>query len=154
MFPAVLPVMLSSKLLPEMEVEDNAKREQLLSGMANLPIPTQMEKLKVSGFNCHNSNMSVLNSVLKFSSSLPCKTFQARIDMISAACETAEKVIADTRKAHGLGSRQGPTLVPTLDKVQAAKIQEQENQLRAAVNFGEGITFCCYIHVSIIGYLN
>ncbi|PKU63591.1 Mediator of RNA polymerase II transcription subunit 8 [Dendrobium catenatum] len=105
----ILPVMLSSKLLPEMEVEDNAKREQLLSGMANLPIPTQMEKLKV------------------------------RIDMISAACETAEKVIADTRKAHGLGSRQGPTLVPTLDKVQAAKIQEQENQLRAAVNFGEGL---------------
>ncbi|KAL0923356.1 hypothetical protein M5K25_007410 [Dendrobium thyrsiflorum] len=105
----ILPVMLSSKLLPEMEVEDNAKREQLLSGMANLPIPTQMEKLK------------------------------ARIDMIGAACETAEKVIADTRKAHGLGSRQGPTLVPTLDKVQAAKIQEQENQLRAAVNFGEGL---------------
>lgn len=60
--------------------------------------------------------------------------------MIGAACETAEKVIADTRKAYGLGSRQGPTLVPTLDKVQAAKIQEQENQLRAAVNFGEGIT--------------
>ncbi|KAI0520205.1 hypothetical protein KFK09_007676 [Dendrobium nobile] len=105
----ILPVMLSSKLLPEMEVEDNAKREQLLSGMANLPIPTQMEKLK------------------------------ARIDMIGAACETAEKVIADTRKTHGLGSRQGPTLVPTLDKVQAAKIQEQENQLRAAVNFGEGL---------------
>lgn len=105
----ILPVMLSSKLLPEMEVEDNAKRELLLSGMSNLPIPTQIEKLK------------------------------ARIDMIGAACETAEKVIADTRKAYGLGSRQGPTLVPTLDKVQAAKIQEQENQLRAAVNFGEGL---------------
>lgn len=58
--------------------------------------------------------------------------------MIAAACETAEKVIADARKAYGLGSRQGPTLVPTLDKVQAAKIQEQENQLRAAVNYGEG----------------
>lgn len=105
----ILPVMLSSKLLPEMEAEDNAKREQLLSGMGNFPISAQLEKLK------------------------------ARIDMIGAACETADKVITDARKAYGLGSRQGPTLVPTLDKVQAAKIQEQENQLRAAVNFGEGL---------------
>lgn len=64
---------------------------------------------------------------------------QARIDMIGSACEAAEKVIADCRKAYGLGSRQGPSLVPTLDKVQAAKIQEQENLLRAAVNFGEGV---------------
>lgn len=63
---------------------------------------------------------------------------KTRIEMIGAACESAEKVIADTRKAYGLGSRQGPTIVPTLDKVQAAKIQEQENLLRAAVNFGEG----------------
>lgn len=39
--------MLSSKLLPEMEVEDNSKREQLLHGMQNLPIPMQIEKLKV-----------------------------------------------------------------------------------------------------------
>ena len=61
--------------------------------------------------------------------------------MIGAACEAAEKVISDCRKAYGLGSRQGSTLVPTLDKVQAAKIQEQENLLRAAVNFGEGAPF-------------
>ncbi|KAJ0984173.1 hypothetical protein J5N97_002529 [Dioscorea zingiberensis] len=105
----ILPVMLSSKLLPEIEAEDSAKRDQLLLGMANFPIPTQIEKIK------------------------------ARIDSIAAACEAAEKVIADARKAYGLGSRQGPTLVPTLDKVQAAKIQEQENQLRAAVNYGEGL---------------
>lgn len=39
--------MLSSKLLPEMEAEDNAKRDQLLSGMQNVPIPTQIEKIKV-----------------------------------------------------------------------------------------------------------
>ena len=58
--------------------------------------------------------------------------------MIGAACESAEKVIADARKAYGLGSRQGHTVLPILDKVQAAKIQEQENSLRAAVNFGEG----------------
>lgn len=58
--------------------------------------------------------------------------------MIAAACDTAEKVIADARKQYGLGSRQGPSLGPTLDKAQAAKIQEQENILRAAVNFGEG----------------
>ncbi|XP_077238498.1 mediator subunit 8 [Tasmannia lanceolata] len=105
----ILPVMLSSKLLPEMEAEDNLKKEQLLLGLQNLPIPTQIEKLK------------------------------ARIDMIGAAIESAEKVIADARKAYGLGNRQGPTIVPTLDKVQAAKIQEQENLLRAAVNFGDGL---------------
>ncbi|URD98706.1 hypothetical protein MUK42_31818 [Musa troglodytarum] len=105
----ILPVMLSSKLLPEMEAEDNTKREQLLYGISGLPVHMQIEKLK------------------------------ARIDMIGAACEGAEKVISDCRKAYGLGSRQGSTLVPTLDKVQAAKIQEQENLLRAAVNFGEGL---------------
>ncbi|WOL17387.1 mediator of RNA polymerase II transcription subunit 8 isoform X2 [Canna indica] len=105
----ILPVMLSSKLLPEMEAEDNTKREQLLYGISGLPVHMQIEKLK------------------------------ARIDMIGAACEAAEKVISDCRKAYGLGSRQGPTLVPTLDKVQAAKIQEQENLLRAAVNYGEGL---------------
>jgi len=58
--------------------------------------------------------------------------------MIGSACETAEKVIADCRKSYGLGSRQGTNLVPTLDKAQAAKIQEQEGLLRAAVNYGEG----------------
>lgn len=63
---------------------------------------------------------------------------QARIDMIGAACESAEKVLADTRKAYCFGTRQGIPIVPTLDKAQAAKIQEQENLLRAAVNFGEG----------------
>lgn len=73
---------------------------------------------------------------------------QARIDMIAAACDTAEKVIADARKQYGLGSRQGPSLVPTLDKAQAAKIQEQENMLRNAVNFGEGVTFTCYIFLT------
>ena len=58
--------------------------------------------------------------------------------MIGTACETAEKVIADYRKSFGLGARQRASLVPTLDKAQAAKIQEQENLLRAAVNYGEG----------------
>lgn len=57
--------------------------------------------------------------------------------MIGAACEGAEKIIADARKAY-FGTRQGPTHLPTIDKVQAAKIQEQENLLRSAVNHGEG----------------
>nr|XP_017227451.1 PREDICTED: mediator of RNA polymerase II transcription subunit 8 isoform X2 [Daucus carota subsp. sativus] len=104
----ILPVMLSSKLLPEMEMDDNAKREQLLHGMHNLQLLSQIDKLKT------------------------------RIDMIGAACESAEKVIADTRKAY-FGTRQGPSLLPTLDKVQAAKIQEQESLLRSAVNQGEGL---------------
>lgn len=60
--------------------------------------------------------------------------------MIAAACESAEKVLADTRKAYCFGTRQGPPILPTLDKAQAAKIQEQENLLRAAVNYGEGTT--------------
>ncbi|CAN4089263.1 unnamed protein product [Withania somnifera] len=105
---AILPVMLSSKLLPEMELEDNTKREQLLHSMQSLSVASQIEKLK------------------------------ARIDMIGAACESAEKVIADTRKAY-FGTRQGPTLLPTIDKAQAAKVQEQENLLRTAVNHGEGL---------------
>ncbi|XP_047342296.1 mediator of RNA polymerase II transcription subunit 8 [Impatiens glandulifera] len=104
----ILPVMLSTKLLPEMEMDDNAKRDQLLNGLQNLPITSQIDKLKM------------------------------RIDMIAAACESAEKVIADTRKAY-FGTRQGPIIVATLDKVQAAKIQEQENLLRGAVNHGEGL---------------
>ncbi|CAA3024090.1 Hypothetical predicted protein [Olea europaea subsp. europaea] len=104
----ILPVMLSSKLLPEMEIDDNTKREQLLQSMQNMPVSAQIEKLK------------------------------ARIDMIGAACESAEKMIADTRKAY-FGTRQGPTILPTIDKVQAAKIQEQENLLRSAVNHGEGL---------------
>lgn len=58
--------------------------------------------------------------------------------MIATACESAEKVLDDTRKAYQFGTRQGPTILPTLDKSQAAKIQEQENLLRAAVNYGEG----------------
>ena len=60
--------------------------------------------------------------------------------MIGAACESAEKVLADTRKAYCFGTRQGPQILPTLDKGQALKIQEQENLLRAAVNSGEGDT--------------
>ena len=68
---------------------------------------------------------------------------QARIDMIAAACESAEKVLADTRKAYQFGTRQGPTTLPTLDKAQAAKILEQENLLRAAVNGGEGYNLNC-----------
>jgi uncharacterized protein (DUF1778 family) len=56
--------------------------------------------------------------------------------MIAAACESAEKVLEETRKAWQFGTRQGPTTLPTLDKAQAAKIQEQETLLRAAVNVG------------------
>lgn len=73
--------------------------------------------------------------------------------MIAAACEGAEKVLADTRKAYCFGTRQGPAIAPTLDKGQAAKIQEQENLLRAAVNVGEGNSFtrCLIQNVLFIG---
>lgn len=42
----VLPAMLSSKLLHEMEIYESTKREQLLNGMKNLPVSIQIEKLK------------------------------------------------------------------------------------------------------------
>lgn len=133
----VLPVMLSSKLLPEMEMDDNSKREQLLLGMQNLPIPSQIEKLKVTRVHwtiwLHFSwNHWILPETFL--------VLQSRIDMIGAACESAEKVLADTRKAYCFGTRQGPQILPTLDKGQAMKIQEQENLLRSAVNIGEGDT--------------
>ncbi|PON88425.1 hypothetical protein TorRG33x02_157910 [Trema orientale] len=64
----ILSVMLSSKLLQEnIETDDNLKKDQLLHGMQNLPVSSQIER--------------------------------SRIDMIGAACESAEKILADTRKA-------------------------------------------------------
>jgi hypothetical protein len=131
--------MLSTKLLPEMETEDTLKRDQLLQGMQNLPIATQIDKLKVISTFHFTSTFPLLSSLFILHSLL-----QARIDMIAAACEGAEKVLADTRKAYCFGTRQGPAIAPTLDKGQAAKIQEQENLLRAAVNVGDGNDFTCY----------
>lgn len=75
---------------------------------------------------------------------------QSRIDMIGAACESAEKVLADTRKAYCFGTRQGPQILPTLDKGQALKIQEQENLLRAAVNSGEGDILYCPVSLELL----
>ncbi|KMZ59861.1 Mediator of RNA polymerase II transcription subunit 8 [Zostera marina] len=108
---SILPVMLSSKLLPEMELEDDLKREQLLHGMKSFSMTTQIDKLN------------------------------NRIEMIRKCCESAEKIIADSRKAYGLGSRQlqGVSLLPFLDKTQLTKIHEQEVLLRNTVNFGEGL---------------
>ena len=64
---AVLPVMLSSKLLPEMETEDNTKREQLLHGMQGLPVAAQIDKLKVgshtSGIYMYITGFSISNDV-------------------------------------------------------------------------------------------
>lgn len=104
-----LPVMLSSKLLPEMELEETAKKEQILGGLSSLPVLTQVEKLK------------------------------SRIDAIGAACSCAEKAINDSRKVYALGTRHTPGIIPPMDKVQLAKIEEQEKLLRAAANLGEGL---------------
>lgn len=65
--------------------------------------------------------------------------FQNRIEMIKKCCESAEKIIADSRKAYGLGSRQlQGVALPFLDKTQLSKIHEQEVLLRNTVNLGEG----------------
>eukprot|EP00249_Psilotum_nudum_P022862 c28663_g1_i2 orf=228-1868(+) len=105
----ILPIMLSSKLLPEMEAEETSLKEQTLLGLPTLPIHAQTEKL------------------------------QRHIEMVRVACEMAEKELAGGRKLYGLGSRQVPVITPPLDKAQAAKISEQEKVLRAAANYGEGL---------------
>lgn len=135
--------MLSSKLLPEMEAEEATKRDNLLSGITNLTVSGQIEKLKVIISVWKMQTYVAYYTCVIFSLSVNfngtcCYSFQTRIDMIGSACETAEKVIAESRKNYGLGARQGANLGPTLDKAQAAKIQEQEGLLRAAVNYGEG----------------
>lgn len=43
----VLPIMLSSKLLPEMESEEAVLKDKLLAGMSNLPVQMQTEKIQV-----------------------------------------------------------------------------------------------------------
>ncbi|CAN6875893.1 unnamed protein product [Brassica oleracea] len=108
---SILPVMLATKLLPEMETDNNVKIDQLLQDVQSLPVPMQIETLK------------------------------ERIGRIAEACENAEKVMADARKAYGLAPDRGsPSMLPTtMDKAQAEKILEQENMLRAAVNEGEGL---------------
>ena len=138
--------MISSKLLPEIEADDNLKREQLLYAMQNLSVPSQIEKLKVIYMvlqhKCDRLLFLITVYIYIYIYALLC-LLQARIDMIGAACESAEKVIADTRKTY-FGTRQGPTNILTLDKAQAAKIQEQENLLRHAVNHGQGVRLDCY----------
>ncbi|KAJ4901211.1 Mediator of RNA polymerase II transcription subunit 8 [Raphanus sativus] len=105
---AILPVMLATKLLPEMETDNKVKIDQLLHEVQSLPIPTQIETLK------------------------------ERIGKIAEACEDAVKVLADARKAYGLApDRGGPSMPPTpMEKAQAAKIKGKERMLRAAVNDG------------------
>ncbi|KAJ7522425.1 hypothetical protein O6H91_18G010100 [Diphasiastrum complanatum] len=105
----ILPIMLSSKLLPEMEVEESMLRDKLLSGLSNLSLPAQSEYL------------------------------QKKIEMVRSACDIAEKVLADTRKVYGLGTRQGPVSFPTMEKAHTAKVIEQEKLLRNAANYGEGL---------------
>lgn len=66
---AVLPIMLSSKLLPEMESEEAALKEQILAGVSNLPLQLQTEKLQalfVSQFLLYHSyRLCVCVSVCK-----------------------------------------------------------------------------------------
>ena len=61
-----------------------------------------------------------------------------RIDAIGATCSCAEKAVNDSRKVYALGTRHTPGIIPPMDKVQVAKIEEQEKLLRAAANLGEG----------------
>ena len=63
---------------------------------------------------------------------------QSRIDAIGAVCSCAEKAINDSRKVYALGTFHTPGIIPPMDKVQVAKIEEQEKLLRAAANLGEG----------------
>ncbi|CAI5508019.1 unnamed protein product [Closterium sp. Naga37s-1] len=111
---AVLPIMLSSKLLPEMEVEGRAREEALRGPLAALPVAQQLELL------------------------------QLQAKMVDVACERAEKVILDARKAHGIGARQAAASVAALygagstDKAALARVADQEKLLRNALATGEG----------------
>jgi hypothetical protein len=82
--------------MPEMEVDYNSKSEQWLQGMQNLPIFSQIEKLKVdqSSF-C----IEYIIIVSLYSGTFIYLVLQARIDMTAAACESAEKVLEDTRNS-------------------------------------------------------
>ncbi|KAH8972732.1 hypothetical protein BDL97_01G006500 [Sphagnum fallax] len=106
---AVLPIMLSSKLLPEMEAEEATMKEQILSGISSLPVHAQNEKI------------------------------QRQIETVRLVCDAAEKVLQEARKVYGLSTRQGPVALTTLDKAQAARIAEQEKLIRAASNYGDGL---------------
>ncbi|KAG0570139.1 hypothetical protein KC19_6G141600 [Ceratodon purpureus] len=105
----ILPIMLSSKLLPEMEAEETILKDKMLAGIANLPVHMQSEKI------------------------------QRQIELVRSVCDGAEKVLGEARKVYGLSSRQGPVALATLDKQQAARIGEQEKLLRAASNSGDGL---------------
>jgi hypothetical protein len=105
----ILPIMLSSKLLPEMEAEEATMKEQILSGISSLPVHAQNEKI------------------------------QRQIETVRLVCDAAEKVLQEARKVYGLSTRQGPVALTTLDKAQAARIAEQEKLIRAASNFGDGL---------------
>lgn len=105
----ILPIMLSSKLLPEMEAEETVLKDKMLAGISNLPVQMQSEKI------------------------------QRQIELVRSVCDGAEKVLGEARKVYGLSSRQGVAALATLDKQQAARIAEQEKLLRAASNSGEGL---------------
>ncbi|KAH8972729.1 hypothetical protein BDL97_01G006500 [Sphagnum fallax] len=105
----ILPIMLSSKLLPEMEAEEATMKEQILSGISSLPVHAQNEKI------------------------------QRQIETVRLVCDAAEKVLQEARKVYGLSTRQGPVALTTLDKAQAARIAEQEKLIRAASNYGDGL---------------
>ena len=59
--------------------------------------------------------------------------------MIGEACESAEKVIAEGRKDLFRTRDQLP-IHPTIDRVKAAVIRDQEETIRNAANHGEGDT--------------
>ena len=63
---------------------------------------------------------------------------QSRIDAIGAACSCVEKAINYSHKFYALGTFHTLGIIPPMDKVQVAKIEEQEKLLRAAANLGEG----------------
>ena len=48
----------------------------------------------------------------------------SRTDVIGAACSCVEKAINDSRKFYALGTGHTPGIIPPMDKVQVAKIEE------------------------------
>eukprot|EP00850_Spirogloea_muscicola_P025505 SM003327S12428 [mRNA] locus=s3327:3:1285:- [translate_table: standard] len=138
-----------------MEARDAELRAQCLRGLAQLQPEGQAESLQVL-------RMAMAAVVEPLSAAWPAILLsylsltwassawrrlappsQRQVDDVRAACEAAERIIADARKAHGLGrpaagSSGGAEASPP-DKKQLSRAAEQEKLLRMSALAGEGL---------------
>ncbi|GBG86311.1 hypothetical protein CBR_g41305 [Chara braunii] len=107
---AILPIMLSSKLLPEMEAEQTLMTDQLLGSMAGLPPNVMEERLQLE------KQMKTV-----------CDKAEKLINDLAKAWSLK------SRQGPNAGNW------PRLDAVQAGRIAEQEKLIRMGMMSGEGL---------------